>query len=1246
MTMDRVGSGDDRVRADVTSGEVRIAPGEAATVEVEVTNVSEVIRAYRVGVLGLDPRWANAESVDLELFPGERRATVLSFELPPTFPAGRRRIAIEVTEPDTPDGSVVVVEVDVVVEPRDELSFGVEPSSMTVGPEGTFVVTPVNSGNTTLELELTAADPERKVQVTFDPPRPRLLPGERGVVRATARGPRPWFGMPLVRVLDFNVKGGTAEAFTAAAFIQTPRLSRRAVTLAGLVVVATLFAFVIFLSFSSVADLSAQQEALLKQSLGEDQPIGLRIEPSSIEGRVVSTTGGGIDGVSVELYTLANPVVPAKSTVTDVQGAYRFGSLVPDTYFVRFQVAGFGETWFRRGTGIQDATGVELVAGQDLVDVDVALGGQPGSVSGTIVGEDVDGALVVAQIPGSSFEGSDLAPVASRLASAVVDATGVFTLEGLPTPAGYEVVVTKAGFAPQVRTIALEPGEDRKDLEILLRRGGGVIAGTVVDLGGAAIAGAAVVVSDGQTQVTTRTLSESESLGTFDIRELPTPGTYSVTVTAEGFFTETQTILLGQDQRITDRRVVLTASAGAVTGRVVSSSGVPLGGIDVTVLGPGLRLTTQTVSVPVGWDPTTDGAPSRRFDGDGNRIIDDNGYPVGAGTFRVSGLPLPGAYTVSFAAPGVVTQAVSVELTPGAGALRVLPSTVLDPATGTIQGRVRSSMADGDVPLSARDGVVVTLRSSGLTRTALPSDQPEGRRGAFRFDNVPPGAYTLTVTRPGSPAQTILVNTTSRPAFSFDFATDRLPGATAAYGPIRIESPAVITGRIVPFAGFSGARAYDIRVFRSEALGVPVIAPLRTDLEGRFSIGGLEAPGRYVLEFTDRITGQVHRIPDRTVNQTTDEGAAEFLELEPGTATDVNRELRGAIGATQGFFVPNVAFEIVPRGDIVVVADPVSSFPTTGIGPGTVRGSIADTRFVYFDGAKWMEASDAGEISGEPRTITAGDEEYPVTLRVVGEPAAHGPPAELVFVTQPSDVTWQLANGAGTLADVIVELRDAEGRRVTTGPSSSAPLTVSLNIAGAGLDGRLVRPALAGRVTFSGLTIAGASAVGVEYRLRADALALPTASSDGFRVDAIAPGAPAVVQLDAESTRQAPIINWGSPFTDGGIPLVRYLVRVETSAGGVPAGLSDNRANVPACLGGGSGGAAFETGSVDVSGIAGLPPGAYRFRTVPGPLSCGLDLQSVTGISTSGVASDLRFRVVAVNGAELTAVSSRIGGLP
>lgn len=1095
----RVGAGDGRVRADVAAGEFRVAAGEPVTVDVEVTNVTEVIRAYRVDVLGLDPRWASAESVDLELFPGERRSTTLSFDLPEQYPAGRRRIGIEITEPGESDGSVVVVDIDLLVEPRDGLAFGVEPASMTVGPEGTFVVTPVNSGNTTLDLDLSASDPERKVQVTFDPPRPRLLPGERGVVRATARGPRPWFGMPLVRVVEFRVKGGVAEAFTAAAFIQTPRLSRRAVTLAGLVVVATLFAFVIFLSFSSVADLSAQQEALLKQSLGEDQPVGVRIEPSSIEGRVVSTTGGGIDGVSVQLYTTANPVVPAKSTVTDVQGTYRFGSLPPDTYFVRYEVAGFGESWFRKGTSIADATPIELVAGQEFVDVDAALGGQPGSIAGRIVGEEVEGALVVAQVPGSSFEGSDLAPVASRLASAEVDATGEYLLEGLPTPAGYEIVVSKVGFAPQVRTIALEPGEDRTDLEILLRRGGGVVAGTVVDSSGVAIPGATVVVSDGQTEVSTRTLSEVGSLGFFDVRELPTPGTYSLNVSAPGFFPISQTILLAQDQQLLDRRVALTASAGSVTGRVLSSSGVPLGGVDVTVLGPGLSLTTQTLSVPIAWDPAVDGAPAKRVNEDGDRIIDDNGYPLTAGTFRVDGLPLPGAYTVSYTAPGVVTQAVSVELTPGAGASRTLSTVSLDPRTGTIQGRVvtseatlcqaRSPAETAPCPISSIDGVEVTLRSSTLTRTVRPSDLPAARRGAFRFDAVPPGAYTLTVTRPGSPTQTLLVNTTSRAGFSFDFATDSLLGTGSAYGPIVVQPQAVITGRIVPFDGFTGARDYTVDVFTPETIGVPLIDPVRTGLDGAFTIRGLDAPGRYILRFQDRTTGQTFLVPnDEHRADLTDET---FVELEPGSPTDMNREMRGQDGVDDGFFFPFDEFEAVPFGDVAV--DVVANRPAcTGIGA-AVTGKVfleTDTglgQLSYCNGVAWMKAGEfAATVPAAGSTIAPNDPDYPAVVNVVGPSAAHGPATRLVIITGPV---------AELNADVVVELQDAQGRRVTTGTGSSRSITVSLDPARGLLLGEAAVRASAGRATFDLEVLLNGT-----YTLRFGAEGLTTVRSSSFSV--------------------------------------------------------------------------------------------------------------------------------------------------
>lgn len=1077
--------GDERVRADVTAAEIPVAPGEAAEVEIEVTNVSEVIRAYRVDVLGLDARWARSEGIELELFPGERQARTIRVELPADFPAGRRRIAVEVTEPDVPGGSVVVLDVDLVVEAREGLTFGVEPASLTVGADGTFVVTPTNTGNTTLDVDLTAADPERRVAVTFDPPRPRLLPGERGVVRASARGRRPWFGMPVVRVLEFRAAGATTEAMTAAAFIQTPRFSRRAVTVAGLVVVATLFAFVIYLSFASVADLSAQQEALLKQSLGEDGPVGVRVEPSSVAGVVRSTTGGGIDGVSVELYESSNPLVPLKSTVTDTSGSYRFGALRKGTYFVRFAVAGFGEAWFRGGETIADATALELVAGEDLIDVDAALSGQPGSVSGRVVGSDVEGALVVAQLPGSTIDGSDLAPVAARLAEVEVDGTGVFTLEGLPTPAGYELVVSKEGFSVQRRTIALEPGEARRDLEVLLRPGGGLISGTVVDLAGTAVPGATVVVSDGQTEVTTRTLSEADVVGTFEVRDLPTPATYALTVSAPGFFDETQNVVLGLDEQLTERTVRLTASAGTISGRVLDPDDAPLGGIEVTVFGPDLERTTQTLSTPLDW---TGSDP-----------------PASAGTWRVAGLPVPGAYTVTFAAPGQLTQAVSVELTAGAGSTRTGIDAVLNPSLGTVQGRVREqevedtcvALADldpsapGDCALlTGADDVVVTLRSTTLTRTVRPADQPAASAGVFRFDNVPPGAYTVTVTRPGSTTQTLLVNTAAAGALS------------PAPLDVRMDAPAVISGRIRLYNGFVGSRRFNVEAYTLDTVGGTPLATTTTDNDGLFTITGLTAPGSYVLEFEDRQTS------DRRLFF-----SGEPLLLEPG--------------------VPITLDDDVVRTDL------------------------------FF------------------RTVP------------------HGDAAQLAFGTPP--VGGSLGSD---LASFTVEIRDADGVRVSDGDESTGVVTVALgaNPEFAILGGTVSRAAVAGVATFDDLQL---DQTGSGFTLRASSGTLDQVESSAFSVLPGVPGAPTGVSATGGSGNDGLVdVSWTAPTSDGGSAITGYQVEQRTG-GGAWAPASTTSA----------------VGTSTSAEVRGLTVGAsYDFR-VRAVNSAGASVYSVTASATPAVSS-------------------------
>lgn len=815
----RVSGGDDRVRADVAAPEIHVGLGEPASVEVEVTNVDDVIRSFRVDVLGLDARWISVDHDALDLFPDERRTVTVTVDLPETFPAGRRRIAVEVTEPGSPDSTAVMVGFDLVLAARESLELQGEPSSQTVGKAGSFVLNIANTGNTTLDLALVADEPERKVEVTFEPAANQVLPGERCLVTAQAVGERPWFGMPVVRPLQITATGGTASATVPLVLIQRPRISRKVLSILGLLLVATLFAFVIMLSFNTVADRAEANEQLLKQGLGEDRPIGPRAAPSSISGQVSSTTGGPIDGAAVELFDPANPVVPTHATVTGTGGTYRFASLEEGEYYIRIEVAGFNEVWFPEAETFDDAQVIELGADTDLVDVDVALQGRPGSVSGRVIGADVEGALVAAEIPGESIEGSELSTAPAIVTSVEVDATGEFVLADLATPSSYEIRISKPGFATERRTVTLSPGEQREDIEVLLRTGDGLLAGTVVDTEGTPLPNVDIAATDGSSEFATRTLSGEGEAGSFELRGLPTPGTYTLSITAEGYFPESVTLTLEEQQQIDDVAVVMTADQGSLSGRVTAPDGTPLGGVDITIDGAEDEFATVSLS-----------------EGD-------------VGSWLATGLPVPGTYTVTFSQAGRATQAVSVELLDGPQADRSGVDAVLSRATASVRGLVVDP--DGQ-PIG---GVDITLESADVERVTRSSDRPAG---AYGFDDLPPGAHTITFERAGSQSQTLLV--------------DLDAGENLELDPVELEPQAGISGRVVrdgvPEAGV-GVVVYALDGYPNE-----VVAETVTEAGGTFQIIGLDAPQSYIVEFQVPAGGPV--VTSRTLFL----GSGESIDLE------------------------------------------------------------------------------------------------------------------------------------------------------------------------------------------------------------------------------------------------------------------------------------------------------------------------------------------------------------------------------
>ena len=803
MNDPRSNAGDDRLRLDVSPARVALEVGEVAEITVEVTNTSETIRMFQVDVLGLDPDHFSIVGEVLQLFPDERGSATIIVSLPAGYPSGEHRASVRISEPGASSVADVVAEFDVVAPSSAALEVRVDPSTSTSGGSTTFIATVVNTGNISVEAGVSVSDPERLVTARYSPSSVTLPPGGRGTIQIDASGPRPWFGMPLVRTVEVAAHvppkrprppaEPDALALASVAFIQRPRFSRRAVSIAGLLLAVTMFALVINASFASVAELSEANAALLKQSLGADGPIGARPEPASISGRVTSTTGGGIDGATVEIYEdSTSALVPVASTVTTPDGAYGFGSLASGVYRLRFTAAGFGDLWYPDGATIADAFPIELGEGSSSDAVDMALAGQPGLVSGRVFGDNVEGAIVSVQIPAGAFSGTDVADSASIVATTELDATGSFSLGDLPTPSAYQLVVTKSGFATEVLSLDLGPGEATTTIEVLLRRGDGRISGTVVDAFGEPIPGVDVIASDGLSIISTRTLS-GDAAGSFEIRELTTPATFTVSAEPEGYEPQSVTVELAEAQRIDDLRIVLNSSTGSIAGTVTDTSGDGIGGVTVTAVGSTGSVFTRTLSV-----------------GD-------------VGSWYLSGLPVPGVYTVRFVGDGLQTQALSVDLTSGAGADRREVDVTLAAARASVSGTVIETGGD------EISGVSVVLSSSAVTKSTLTANTPAGR---FQFDALPAGAYTLTFSRVGSTPQTILI--------------DLAAGQALTVATVALEPQARITGTVTRF----GVATADVGVLVSRLEDYPeTVAVVVTGADGTFEVVGISAPETYIVSY-------------------------------------------------------------------------------------------------------------------------------------------------------------------------------------------------------------------------------------------------------------------------------------------------------------------------------------------------------------------------------------------------------------
>jgi phosphatidylinositol-3-phosphatase len=233
---------------------------------------------------------------------------------------------------------------------------------------------------------------------------------------------------------------------------------------------------------------------------------GASITPGSITGHVTdSSSGAAISGALVSYG--------GGSTTTDSTGAYALSNVPAGTYTVTASQTGYAN----QSKSIQVTAGATATLDFQLTATTTGSGAITGKVTNVSTGGAIAGSTV-------TYSGG----------SATTDTNGNYILSNVAAGT-YNVTATRTGYISETKSATVASGATTT-LNFAMATGG-KIAGTVTSSAGAAIAGATVHISGGA--VTTTLNVTTSSTGSYNSGWIPI-GTYTVTVSANGFTTQTQ----------------------------------------------------------------------------------------------------------------------------------------------------------------------------------------------------------------------------------------------------------------------------------------------------------------------------------------------------------------------------------------------------------------------------------------------------------------------------------------------------------------------------------------------------------------------------------------------------------------------------------------------------------------------------------------------------------------------------------
>ncbi|HET9061265.1 MAG TPA: carboxypeptidase regulatory-like domain-containing protein [Acidimicrobiales bacterium] len=738
------------MRALLASREITAFPGQPFSLSLQVSNTSDVIDSVYVSLDGAPGAKLSSSPPELPLFPGASGVLNATVELPKGFRAGRYEGRLTARSRLSPN-DMAVCEFSLVVEPVTQAALCLSPATRSGHRRSRFSVSLDNTGNTDLEIELHCADPERALRARFLPPTVSLAPATSAYVTMAVQAPRKLFGSEHPRQIVVTALARPMGAPSAAAavtleakgtYVQKPRVPRGVVTALVLVTIVSLWAGIFTVALKAVltrqsvtksaplsffaavqatshGSLAAATSPALPGSSASAAPAGYQpknVAPAGTGGVITGNVSSlyepeGVGRVTAQAYLVGAKTNVPVSAATGPTGDFQIVGLFPGTYKVAFTAPGFQTIWYPGTSSAAQAVAVPVNAGSTRALGAMQVTGDPGSLSGVVL---------TGETPSPPVKVTALVDNVPTGDVATAGPDGHYALQGLATPATYTLAFSAPGFQQSDIQVFVDGGQAVVANTVQLTAGTGQIEGTVTDgknpLGGVSISASA----NGQTFASAT--ATAGPVGFFSLPLLPTPATYLLTFTKQGFGTQNVAVALGPGQILTGLDVAMVGGTGTVSGLVSAPGGQPLGGVTVQVGGLPAPVSTQTL---------TGGSGS-----------------AATGTYSISGLPTPGTYAVTFSLPGY--SSVTQEISLSSNGLATGVDATLAPVLGQLVGNVDDATTHQGI-----SGVTISLTDGTNSEQTFSASTPSG---GYKFVQLPEGAYTVTFSAPGYVTKTALVH--------------------------------------------------------------------------------------------------------------------------------------------------------------------------------------------------------------------------------------------------------------------------------------------------------------------------------------------------------------------------------------------------------------------------------------------------------------------------------------------------------